>query len=151
MAEVFVEWHPSPLLISEQLNELATLLEDMHVPLAASVEVVGRSFLQKFEDQGPGWAPWAESYANYAAAHNKGILWQSGDLAESMTNEANYLIAENALFWTGGGAPYYWIFHHEGTVKMPQRDWIEIDEATASELAAIFGKYIDASIAETGW
>lgn len=151
MAEVYIEWHPSPLLISEQLNELATLLEDMHVPLAASVEVVGRDFLQKFEEQGPGWAPWAESYAQYAAAHNQGILWQSGSLGESMDDPSNYLIAGNALFWTGGGAPYYWIFHHEGTVKMPQRDWIDVSEGLATELEAIFGKYVDASIQESGW
>ena|SRR5438552_1831592 len=151
MAEVYFEWHPSPILIAEQIGELAKLLDDLHLPLEASVEVVGQSFLQAFESQGPGWAPWAESYAKYAETHNKGILWQSGSLAESQTNPANYLIAGNALFWTGAEAPFYWIFHHEGTVKMPQRDWIEVTEVTASELIEIFAKYIDASLHETGW
>src|ERR1043166_5923683 len=113
------QWHPEPLVVAEEVDILAAELNSMRIPLTASLLPVMKAVEQRFEEEGPGWSPWADSYDEYAQSHNEGILWQSGQLVEGATHPGSYLVTDHEIIWTGNEAPSYWVFHPEGTSKMP--------------------------------
>ena len=142
MPETYITWEPKPLVLSERMAALAAAMSDYTEPLRESAAIVGAGIQQVFAEQGPGWAPWSEHYAKYGATENKGILWQTGALEGSVTDPENYLVAQNALFWTGAAAPWYWLFHQDGTRKMPARPFVVVSSETADGVLAIFDLWI---------
>jgi phage gpG-like protein len=142
------EWHPEPIVVAEDVDLLAAQLNDMSAPLKASMIPVIGAVENRFEEEGPGWAQWAESYAARAAETNQGgILWRYGDLVEGATSVDSYLVTDHEIVWTGADAPPYWIFHQEGTSKMPARPFIGLDDQAENEIVAIFGAWMDGAIA----
>lgn len=141
------DWHPEPLVVADDIDLLAEQLDNMSVPLHESMIPVLGAVEQRFEDEGPGWAEWAENYAETAGSTNVGILWKSGDLVEGATSAGSYLVTNHEIIWTGGDAPPYWIFHQEGTVKMPARPFIGLDDQAENEIVAIFAAWMDGAVA----
>lgn len=148
--EIYVTFHPSPLVVSKEFAALADAIEHPEIPLRMSVPVIAAGIQRRFVEQGPGWAPWAESYAPYAETHNRGILWQTGELEASVNDLSNYMVAENALFWTGEASPWYWLFHQEGTIKMPSRPFVGADEETENAVVGVFTAWLDTEIGLSG-
>lgn len=136
-------WHPSPLVVAEDLAQAAILLHDFEIPLQLSIDPASKALERRFDNEGPGWAPWAESYAPFAEAYpNVGILWQSGDLVGSVVDEGNYDVGITTLEWTGAESPFYWEFHQMGTRKMPARPFVGLDEVAIAEITVIFDEYL---------
>lgn len=116
------EWVPSPTVIANQLEAAADYLENMRPPITLSREAFIEGVHEAFSTQGgsigESWAPWAESYAPYAMAHNiGGILQQTLAMERGVTDRGSYTIAARALFFHGGAAPDRWIWHQEGAQR----------------------------------
>lgn len=137
-----LQWAPSPLAYAEDFYAGAAALENLEVPLAASLPAVIGGIQSIFDAEGPGWAPWAESYASQAEQTNAGILDRTGALRESTGDESNYVVISDTLAWTGAGAPGYWGFHQEGTSKMPARPFISLTPESEMAVLSIFSAWL---------
>jgi len=137
-----IEWSPSPAVVASDFYASAEALENLEVPLTASIPAVIGGIQQIFDSEGPGWAAWSESYAPYAQAHNVGILDQTGDLKESTGDPGDYAVIGDVLGFTGATSPAYWIFHQEGTSKMPARPFVSLTPESEMEVISIFEEWL---------
>lgn len=139
-------WAPEPAVVAEDFYASAAMLEDLEVPLTASLPAVIGGIQQIFDAEGPGWAPWAESYAPVASRENTAILNKTGALRGSTSDEGNYAVITDTLSWVGGGAPAYWGFHMEGTSRMPARPFIGLTPESEMAVLAIFAEWLESVI-----
>lgn len=136
------DWSPEPVVVAEDFYKSAAALENLEVPLTMSIPAVIGGIQQVFDEEGPGWAPWSESYAPYAQAHNSGILDQSGALRGGATSEGSFAVVGDVLGFTGGAAPGYWVFHQEGTRRMPARPFVTLTPESELAVLAIFEEWL---------
>lgn len=119
---------------SDLIEELEKILGRAYNPQAINEQVaeVIKGFVDdKFEDEGPGWAPLAEDTIRLRrASANPTILQDTGVLAGTIDTAAGVDFAEvftNVRYAT---------FHLEGTEHMEDRDFFDIDFDAALGLAA---------------
>ncbi len=142
-------WFPSPLVVAKDIKAGALALNDFAEPLALSIDPASGAITRTFDTEGPGWAAWSPTYEDFAMAYpNVGILWQSGELVGSVTDDGNYAVTMHTLEWTGAASPFYWEFHERGTKKMPARQFVGLDEEAIAEITVIFDAYLDSVVAE---
>lgn len=146
MSFIEFEWEPKPAFVAEQYFAAAAALEDLEIPLAESLPVVAAGIDQVFAQEGPGWAGWAESYAPIAEQENVGILEKTGALRSGAASEGSLAVEGHAIFFTGAGAPDYWIFHEEGTSKMPARPFVTLTPESEEGVMEIFAAWLDSVV-----
>lgn len=121
-----------------------------------SLDALMASFERSFADEGPGWAPWSESYAASQGRRAHGplpgqvqILTRTGDMRASAADPANYDIEFDKISWGGHAAPEYTDFHLEGTVKMPERSFLNVDEIADREVLGHWSHWMEGLVADT--
>lgn len=146
---ITIDWSPEPIVVAEDFFAAAAAVEDLEVPLMASIPVVSEGIQSIFDAEGPGWAPWAESYAPIAEAENVGILHKTGALRSGAANPSSYAVAGDTLGFTGGSAPDYWLFHQTGTRMMPARPFISLTPESEVGVMEIFETWLIAIVNAT--
>src|SRR3990167_10035773 len=118
---ISIRWIPHPLIVAKELEQLAFYYERMQPALAASAAIARSDIIERFETEtdpgGEEWEEWAESYAEYAEAHNTGILQQTGDLRSEATSMGRFVIAGHTLSYAGGNLPHYGMAHQTGSSR----------------------------------
>lgn len=156
MQYIEFDWYPEPIVVANEYYQAAAELENLSVPLSLSLPEVIAATGRHFADEGPGWQDWAESYVNFAEAHNEGILHQEGTLLEGATSPESYDVLDDSIVWTGAAAPETWIWHEEGRPNrrrggtLPARPFIGLDEQAEVAIEAIFLAWLDSIIAGMG-
>jgi hypothetical protein len=132
-----VEFHiyPDPLLVANRLDSTAREILEDPGPMLSSLGLLQASIERAFIEQGPGWDPWSLSYAESMGRRKHGplpgqdsILIREAVLFESVSDGGNYEIGHDHIAWTGEAAPDYSGFHLEGTEKMPERNFLRVDD-----------------------
>jgi len=142
--------HPDPLVVASALGHMADEVETDMGPMASSLAALMGSFERSFAEEGPGWAPWSESYAKSAGRRSHGplpgqteILTRTDDLRASMSDPLNYLVEFDKIEFTGEAMPGYGDFHLTGTFKMPQRFFLNIDDDAKEEIQQAWLDWLD--------
>ena len=144
MAKGLVEyqWLPDPIVVANEYELMALRFEQrsevMHEALQVVIEDVG----SQFDQEGPGWAPWSEDYAD-SDQHGPAILDREGALREGAESPGSYEVNREFISWTGAEAPQYWRFHAFGTYKMPQRTWIGLTPEGDAKVMAVFAAWLE--------
>jgi len=117
---IIAEWIPDPNEIAAQLLWLSEEFENMYVPLEAARRIAmydtGQHFKKEEDPDGIGWLALTKKYVDSergGAEHP--ILRLTDDLYTSVMRESTWFIAENSLFFTDLGLPYYSSWHQTGT------------------------------------
>lgn len=137
-----VHWLPEPVVVANEYELMAGKFEERQAVMEAALEVVLANTEKHFDEEGPGWAPWAESTANDPRVGPL-ILTRSGGLRAGATSHGSYEVNREFILWTGADAPEYWRFHWTGTGKMPQRNFIGLDSAGEDEVVGVFATWME--------
>lgn len=87
----------------------------------------------------PAGAPWPDlAPATWARKRTQAILDESGDLKKSIAAEP---ASADGVRINGGGVEYG-IYHHTGTSRMPQREYIGIGPQHEEQIRAIVMRYV---------
>ena len=99
---------------------------------------------QRFDEQGPGWAPLSERYAAEKARTHPGapILVRSGELRYRLVTNPDVLEVTPLSFAYGIRASFYGRFHQTGTRNMPARPPFGFTEAHKREWVRIAQRHI---------
>lgn len=141
------------VLGSAQLDRALTRIESASQNLTEPLEEVGDEFraieAEHFDAEGPGWAPLSPKYAarKLRLYGDKPILRATDKLYRSMTikgAEGNVSRVQpmSAEF---GTSIFYAIFHQTGTVKMPAREVIMLNEDDKRSLVRVVQRYMIAT------
>jgi phage gpG-like protein len=141
MGLIEVHWMPEPVVIANEYELMAIKFENRKPVMEEALQVVLANTEQHFDEEGPGWAPWADSTA-IDPRRGPLVLTRSGDLRSGATSEGSYEVTNNFILWTGGAAPSYWRYHWTGTSRMPQRNFIGLDAAGEDEVVAVFDAWM---------
>lgn len=145
---VEAQWIPEPVVVAADYEAMYGAFVSRSVVMHEALQVVLRNTEEHFDQEGPGWAPWAESTAQ-DPRRGPLILTREGALRAAATSEGSYEVNRDFIAWTGADAPAYWVFHRHGTSKMPQRNFVGLDSKGEDEVAALFDAWMD-SIASIG-
>jgi phage gpG-like protein len=106
--------------VHDSLKELGIRARNQRVVNEQISEIMLAMVEEKFDSEGPGWAPLEASTIKRRRGGRR-ILQDSGHLAASVTASAG---TDFALVFTN---VEYAKFHLEGTSRMPARDFFDID------------------------
>lgn len=107
--------------VAADLLRFSDRADDMRPALLGVAADMRDQVGQRFDDEGPGWAPLAAS--TRAAKGNDAILYETGDLSASLTDESQpggFAIATHDTLHYGSSVPYAG-YHQRGTERMPKR------------------------------
>lgn len=141
-------WIPDPVVVAADYDAMYVAFENRTAVMHEALQVVLRNTEEHFDQEGPGWAPWAPATAE-DPRRGPLILTRSGALRSAATSEGSYEVNREFILWTGAEAPSYWGFHWAGTSRMPQRNFIGLDSAGEDEVVAVFDAWMD-SVASIG-
>jgi hypothetical protein len=143
---VFIEWSPDPIVFGDAILQVEEGLRHTEMPMALAMQEVQGDIRERFETEtnpdGTPWAPWAESYENFAIEFpNIGVLRQTGELAEKAENAL--LINGDTLFFDEGQ-----IWHQEGRERskggtLPERRFLGLSKETVRFIYAAFIDWFD--------
>ena len=157
-----------PLLIARDVAITEVDLRRFRLPLeAARQEIIRgteRRFYTETSPEGAPWARWSESYYPRANVENISILRKQKEfhrpesepqLFDAATSQEAYIVQSYSLSsgaYSGGDValvgealPEYWVYHQEGTTKMPARPFLGADDQTETAIYAIFDGWVDRS------
>jgi len=138
---VEVHWLPEPVVVADEYRLMALRFEQRQAVMEEALQVVLANTEKHFAEEGPEWAPWAESTANDQRV-GESILTRSGALRAGATSHGSYEVNREFILWTGAAAPSYWRFHWTGTSRMPQRNFIGLDVEGEDEVVAVFDAWM---------
>lgn len=158
-----------PLLVAEAIGVAESRERRFIAPLRVIRRTISddvkESFLTETDPEGNPWDPWGESYADRAATENISILRKQPEyhrgggkqLYDAATNLDNYLIRSKGVSSAaiGGGSialigsnlPDYWIYHQEGTSRIPARPFIGVSDAAEEIIFRILDMHVEGSLA----
>ena len=160
------DWVPNPLVIAEGFDEAALELENMIPPLEASARVAAFDAAQRFDEEGPGWAPWA---LGEQVPLGHGTI---GDLTGAMSERAGDPGEYHLEGGVGGGSIEYTLqegkeasfqFGRAGEIRhthkgdaytggaQPPRPFIGLSPSGENMVEAIFAAWLDEILAGAGW
>lgn len=105
----------------------------------------------RFDDEGPGWAPLAESTLAQKARQglNSGILDATGRLRQSLSSIGapdQLLIIHDGLLVFGTTVPYAGV-HQRGSSRVPQRKVIDLQEGDKRLIVKTIQRWVIEGIA----
>ena len=113
---------------------------------SVGVPIIKNKLRDIFLQEGPGWAPLAESTIKSRKYPGLPILQQTGALMQSVIDHPVIVISQNELTY-GTNNPYAH-FHEEGTSKMPERPFLGpaqeqvLDEIRQAYITYLFQDFI---------
>lgn len=143
-----VNIYPDPLIVADAMYAAAAEIDGEEGPMFDSLDILMSSIERAFIEQGPGWEPWSESYA-MSMGHGHGprlgqdsILIRDGSLIGSTQDPDNYTISHDSIEWNGSSAPDYAEFHLTGTSKMPERNFLVVDEVAQEDILSVWASWL---------
>jgi phage gpG-like protein len=91
---------------------------------------------------------------NLPPGHSGKILNWRGILKEAATNESAYVqmsgqsVNNDSLFFDTGGLLPYWVYHQEGTKKMPERRFLGLSDEASFLVLEAFEEWFDGIIGD---
>ncbi len=131
MAQPFIQIDASQMHALEgAVAQLAGMTSDFRSEWRAVTPAISRRLASRFKQEGPGWAPLAESTQRdrvrrgYDAAHP--ILMREGDLRRSFLDGSVQIYEPDWMYYVSPSeiAPY----HQHGTPRMPARPIVVAEE-----------------------
>lgn len=110
-----MDWEP-------QLREFVDVLAEKHA----------EHFSGQHDPSGRAWAPLAQSTID-RKGHDT-ILFETGRLRSSVVGGADHIEDVGGDFLVFGSSVEYGVFHDTGTQRMPQRQFVGMDEQTLGVL-----------------
>lgn len=144
-----IEMLPLPAILVSDFNEAANEIRSFREPIKRAIQgIIAPSLVQHFIEEGPGWAPLAESTIR-KKGHDR-ILFETGTLMRisgqlnAWTINGGYLSEDSTAMASldNLGDADYGVYHQTGTIKMVARPWADIDEQTEDEISEVFAAYI---------
>ena len=133
-------WIPEPQIMANQFYTWAGELEDFTIPLTDSVPTIAKDVEARFASEGPGWAPWSESYAE-SEQHGESILTRTGALRGHATSPDSYVVLPTMVYYQA--LSQVDVFHQAGTSKMPARPFMGLSRGGEEVVMGIFARWLD--------
>lgn len=151
------QWFPEPVVVADALDQAATALYDMKVPLAESIEPITRNVADHFATSGDGeWQPWAveggegpvkpyqQDYRGYR------LLDRTGDMKGHAVSPSSYAIVGNTIQYIPSGIKDE-VFNLEGPYlrNIWERPFIGLNETGINEVELIFARWLKSVVEGT--
>lgn len=152
--ELIITWEGvDPPAYARRFRSAAAI--DDFSPALKDIAVLGiaPAIERNFAEGGrPKWTPLSEetikSKMRLGYSSPRTVLVATRALMESATNPANYVVTPQSIVAEPG--PYYWIFHQQGTSRMPQRVIMNLQLGDQRRIGGIFDKFIANWLAKNG-
>lgn len=148
---IHAEWDdPDPRQMSIRLAHMADYLVETEAPMMGAMFIAISDIREHFEEEedpeGRAWDEWAESYEMTAAFENVGILRKTEDLFFAAIDPSSYTVLRSGLYFDPSGLPEYWVYHQEGTGKIPARPFIGLSEEAQIAIEELFFQWMQGGI-----
>lgn len=152
--ELILEWEGVGAPSYARRFRTAAAIDNFYPALQEIATLAIAPAIQRNFDEGgrPKWAPLsaetirAKIGAGYFSPHR--VLVATGAMMESAVNPGNYIVTEDTIVAEPG--PFYWIYHQQGTQKMPQRVIMNLQLGDQRKIGGIFDRFIAQQLAKTG-
>lgn len=157
-----------PLVVAEEIDLAESRLSRFRNPLVAARREVREAIKRRFDTEtdpdGVPWAQYSPKYQETANRENIGKLhkfpeYHRGDqeqLYDAATDINAYIINSHSMSFgaysggdialVGEALPDYWVYHQDGTVKMPARPFLGIDAEGEEIITGIFDAHVEGSL-----
>lgn len=156
---VSYKWEPDPTVLAGSFFTVAEALGNRMAPMAFAADEVGADIRERFltetDPDGNPWQPWADSYAGHAEANNAGILRQSEELYDAVTDEHAMIVTNDSVFFETK-MPERGVWHQEGRPgrrtksgaanPLPARPFLGLTDTAVTAIFAVFKEWFDRAI-----
>jgi phage gpG-like protein len=131
--------------VAHDLLAFGARMADPRVPLLEIAELMRAKERDTFDEEGPGWAPLADSTiaAKSYAGLDPRVLHATLALRESLTGmgDGNITVATSSGLWFGSSIDYGKL-HKTGTSKMPARDPLPFRQNDAMQFSKVLQRWM---------
>lgn len=126
------------------LSRFGEYADDLREPFAKMADDFVRIEGERFDAEGPGWAPLSPRYARWKEANYPGrpILVREGHLRESLTGGAGFVREITKDSMVLGSSVKYALYHHRGGSRLPMREVVRLSAEDRTRWAKILQAYL---------